>query len=70
MASKLKSTATYKTPFSPSYWRDAASEMKDTKMLVVTALLVAMRIVLKPLAIPLGPSFPSRLRCWPPPWAP
>ena len=55
MASKLKSTATYKTPFSPSYWRDAASEMKDTKMLVVTALLVAMRIVLKPLAIPLGP---------------
>ena len=38
------------------YWRDAAAELKDTRMLVVTALLVALRIALKPLAIPLGPS--------------
>ena len=53
--SKQKSTAIYKTPFSPAYWRDAMAEMKDTKMLVITALMVALRIVLKPFAIPLGP---------------
>ena len=50
-----RSTALYPHPFSKGYWRDAAAELKDTKMLVVTALMVALRIVLKPLAIPLGP---------------
>lgn len=52
---RTRSTALYPHPFSRAYWRDAAAEMKLTKMLVVTALLVALRIVLKPLAIPLGP---------------
>ena len=55
MARTVKSTAVYPHPFSKAYWRDAAAEMKDTKMLVVTALMIALRIVLKPLAIPLGP---------------
>ena len=55
MANKQKSAALYTHPFSKAYWLDAASEMKDTKMLVVTALMVALRIVLKPFAIPLGP---------------
>ncbi len=50
-----RSTALYPHPFSKAYWRDAASEMKLTKMLVVTALMTALRIALKPLAIPLGP---------------
>ena len=53
--SKVKSTALYSHPFSKAYWQDAAAELKDTKMLVITALMVALRIVLKPLAIPLGP---------------
>ncbi len=52
---KVKSTAVYKTPFSAAYWRDAASELKDTRMLVITALMIALRVALKPLAIPLGP---------------
>ena len=52
---KEKSTKLYKTPFSASYWRDAAAELKDTKMLVITALMIALRVALKPLAIPLGP---------------
>jgi len=52
---KVKSTALYPHPFSKAYWRDAAAEMKDTKMLVVTALMIALRVALKPLAIPLGP---------------
>ena len=55
MSKIQKSTALYPHPFSKAYWRDAAAELKDTKMLVITALMVALRIVLKPLAIPLGP---------------
>ena len=50
-----RSRTLYASPFHKQYWRDAAAEAKSTKMLVVTALLVALRIVLKPLAIPLGP---------------
>ena len=50
-----KSTNLYSHPFSRGYWRDAAAELKDTRMLVITALLVALRIALKPFAIPVGP---------------
>ena len=52
---QTRSTATYSSPLAKGYWRDAAAELKSTKMLVVTALLVALRIALKPAAIPLGP---------------
>ena len=55
MSKIQKSTTLYPHPFSKAYWQDAAAELKDTKMLVITALMVALRIVLKPLAIPLGP---------------
>ena len=55
MSKTVRSTAIYPHPCSRAYWRDAAAELKSTKMLVVTALMVALRIVLKPLAIPLGP---------------
>ncbi len=55
MSTKVKSIATYKTPFSKAYWRDAAAELRDTRMLVITALMIALRVALKPLAIPLGP---------------
>ncbi len=55
MSKTQKSTALYDHPFSKAYWRDAAAELKDTKMLVVTALMIALRVALKPLAIPLGP---------------
>ena len=55
MSTRQRPTTLYKTPFSLSYWRDAAGELKDIKMLVVTALLIALRIALKPAAIPLGP---------------
>lgn len=50
-----KSRALYPHPFSKAYWRDAAAELKDTRMLVVAALLTALRIAMKPLAIPLAP---------------
>jgi ECF transporter S component (folate family) len=50
-----KSTTLYPHPFSKAYWRDAAAELKDTKMLVITALMIALRIALKPFAIYIGP---------------
>ena len=55
MARVQKSANLYPHPFSKAYWREAALEMKDTKMLVVTALMVALRIALKPFAIYIGP---------------
>lgn len=54
MSMKQRSTALYKSPFSKGYWRTAAGELGSTKMLVVTALLTALRIALKPLAIPIA----------------
>ena len=50
-----KSTTLYPHPFSKGYWQDAAAELKDTKMLVITALMIALRIALKPFAIYIGP---------------
>ena len=55
MSRVQKSTALYSHPFSKAYWRDAAAELKDTRMLVITALMVALRIALKPFAIYIGP---------------
>ncbi len=55
MVHTRKSTALYPHPFSKAYWKDAFSEMKDIRMLVIAAMLTALRIALKPLAIPLGP---------------
>jgi len=55
MSRTLKSTALYASPFCKGYWKDAAAELKDVKMLVVTALMIALRIALKPFAIYIGP---------------
>lgn len=52
-----KSTNLYKNPFCAGYWRDALAEMKDTKMLVFAAFIVAIRVALKTvIRIPLAPS--------------
>ncbi len=56
MSRAPRSTKLYAHPFSAGYWRDAAAEVRSTKMLVVTAFMVALRIALKPAAIQLGPS--------------
>ncbi|MDE7261540.1 MAG: folate family ECF transporter S component [Oscillospiraceae bacterium] len=49
-----KSTALYATPFSKAYWKDAAAELKDTRMLVFAALMIALRVALKSLGIPIA----------------
>lgn len=46
----------YRTPFSKAYWRDACSELKNIRMLVVAAVLIAVRVALKPLNIDLTPN--------------
>ncbi len=55
MARTQKNTTLFPSPFSKGYWSAAAAELKDTRMLVITALMIALRVALKPLAIPLGP---------------
>ena len=45
----------YPHPFSRAYWRDAALELKNTRMLVFAALMIAVRVAMKGLYIPLAP---------------
>lgn len=56
MSTKPKSTTLYPHPFSAAYWRDAAAELKDFRMLVIAAMMVALRVALKPVSIPLAPN--------------
>lgn len=51
-----RSTALYTNPFSRDYWRDAAAEFKSTKMLVIAALMIALRVATKGLAVPIAPN--------------
>lgn len=50
-----RSTTLYPHPFSKAYWRDAASELKSTQILVFAALMIALRVAMKTLSIPLAP---------------
>ncbi|MBE5775207.1 MAG: folate family ECF transporter S component [Clostridiales bacterium] len=44
----------FKTPFSRSYWAQAASEFKKNRVLIFAALMIALRVVLKMVSIPIG----------------
>ncbi len=44
----------YATPFSKAYWVQAASEFKDLRMLLFAALMIALRVALKPMGIPIA----------------
>ena len=44
----------FRTPFSYEYWRQAFSELKNTRTLVFAALILALRIAMKPLKIPIA----------------
>lgn len=56
MSAKNKTATLYPHPFSKAYWRDAFAELKDTRMLVIAALMIALRVALKSLGIPLAPN--------------
>ena len=55
MTKTKRPTTLYPHPFSKAYWRDAASELKDTKILAFAALMIAVRVAMKLLYIPLAP---------------
>ena len=44
----------YAHPFSKAYWKQAASEFKKTKVLIFAALMIALRVALKSISIPVG----------------
>ena len=45
----------FRSPFSAQYWRLACGELKNTRMLVFAALMIALRVVFKAVRIPVGP---------------
>lgn len=55
MRSKPDSTL-FKHPFSREYWRLAAKECSDVRMLCIAAVLTALRIAVKSASVPLGPN--------------
>lgn len=52
----LRNATVYKHPFSCAYWKDAAMQLFDIRMLCVAAILIAVRVALKSVQIPVGPS--------------
>ena len=50
-----KNRKLFTTPFSAEYWVLSVQEMKSVKVLVIAALLTALRIAIKSAKIPLGP---------------
>ena len=44
----------FKTPFSRAYWLQAASEFKSLKTLLFAALMIALRVALKSVSIPIA----------------
>lgn len=53
MAKFQKDRRLFSTPFCKEYWVLAFRELKDTRMLVFAALILALRIAVKPLKIPI-----------------
>lgn len=51
---KKPEALTLASPFSRSYWRAAADELKNLRMLTLAAIVTALRIVMGGLYIPLG----------------
>ncbi len=54
MQRKLVNYKTFKTPFCREYWQLAFAEFKNTKMIVFAALILALRVAVKPLSIPVA----------------
>ncbi len=46
--------ALYQTPFSRAYWRDAAAQLFNLRILCITAILIALRVAVKSAFIPVG----------------
>lgn len=51
---QLSATKLFPHPFSKEYWKEAAGEFKKTKVLIFAALMIALRVALKMVSIPIG----------------
>ncbi|MBQ6233160.1 MAG: folate family ECF transporter S component [Clostridia bacterium] len=54
MQKSQNSRKLYDTPFSKEYWVQAASEFKNLRVLIFAALMIALRVALKSLSIPIA----------------
>ena len=54
MQNSQNSRKLYDTPFSKEYWVQAASEFKNLRVLIFAALMIALRVALKSLSIPIA----------------
>lgn len=45
----------FSSPFSPGYWKAAFSEIKKPRMLAVAAMIIALRVILKSVQVPILP---------------
>ncbi len=54
MSQDLNDSKLFPHPFSKAYWLEAAREFKKTKILIFAALMIALRVVLKMVSIPIG----------------
>ncbi len=46
----------FQLPFSRAYWAQALSEVRDPRMLIFAAMIIALRVALKAVKIPIAPS--------------
>ena len=54
MYRETESGRLYAHPFCRAYWKDAAAELRSTRMLVFAALMIALRVALKSVSIPVA----------------
>lgn len=51
-----KNSSEFLSPFSSAYWKRSASELKSLRSILICALLIAVRVALKSVKIPVGDS--------------
>ncbi|MCR4706839.1 MAG: folate family ECF transporter S component [Clostridiales bacterium] len=54
MRTEAKELKLFPHPFSWEYWRTAARELKDVRVLVFAAMMIALRVALKSVSIPVA----------------
>ena len=54
MRKNEKAPELFPHPFSGAYWKTAAGELKNVRVLVFAAMMIALRVALKPVSIPIA----------------
>ena len=52
--SRTRDARVFSSPFCAGYWKCAAAELKDLRVLIFAALIIAIRVALKSVYIPVG----------------